>query len=358
VITLWTSRTRGAAAARAVLTPVALLYGGAMRARRWAYDTGVRRRYRLPCPAVTVGGLAVGGAGKTPLASWIAQWYARRGVRPAVLLRNYGGDEAELHRVAEPRAIVATGADRLHAGRRAVAAGAQVLVLDDGFQHLRVRPDVSLVLVSAESVGGPRWLLPAGPWREGWGTVRYADLVVLTVKTADPVAVAQAVDALRAQSRGRPVAVARLRIARLRGLRTAREIALGELAGRRVLAACGIADPRAFAAQLRAAGADVGLRAWRDHHPFSRRNVARLLSGAADADDVVVTAKDAVKLRTRWPAEAPEPLVAELGITWERGRAEVDRALARCLGDLPRRARRPAVTVHTGAAAAPAAPRP
>jgi len=353
-MTLWRSRGFGARLVRAALVPAALLFAAGMRARRWAYQAGLRPRYRLTLPAVAVGGLTVGGAGKTPMASWIARWFEHRGVRPAILLRGYGGDEAEVHRAAVPGGVVVTGGDRVRSARRAAAAGAQVLVLDDAFQHLRARADLQVVLVSAASLTASRWPLPAGPWRESWGTLIHADLIVLTVKAAPPAAVRDAVQALRARAPGRPVAVARLAITGLRGLRSARPVSLGELPGRRVLAACGIADPVAFATQLRAVGAEVTLRAWRDHHPFTGRDVERLLGAARGADYVVVTAKDATKLRARWPADVAEPLVAELGISWEHGRAEVDRALHRCLGDLPRRVRRRAGANSAGALTAAA----
>jgi tetraacyldisaccharide 4'-kinase len=354
VTTLWASRGIGARIARAALTPAALLYAVGMRTRRWAYQVGLRPSCGLSLPAVAVGGLTVGGAGKTPMATWIARWYQRRGVRPAVLLRGYGGDEAEIHRAAVPEAVVVTGADRVRSARRAAAGGAQVVVLDDAFQHLRVRPDVRVVLVSAESLAAPRWLLPAGPWRESWGTLIHADLIVLTVRVAAAAAVQDALRVLRARAPGRPVAVARLAITGLHGLRSARATSLAELAGKRVLAACGIADPISFATQLRAAGAEVTLRAWRDHHPFNGRDTDRLLGTARRCDYVVVTAKDATKLSALWPAEAAEPLVAELAVGWEHGRAEVDRALSSCLGDLPRRVRSRAGARPTGALTAAA----
>ncbi len=236
----------------------------------------------------------------------------------------------------------------MRSARQAAAAGARVLVLDDAFQHLRARADLQIVLVSAESLTAPRWPLPAGPWRETWGTLVHADLIVLTVKAAPPAMVREGVRALRARAPRRPVAVARLGITGLHGLRSTRRASLGDLAGKRVLAACGIADPAAFVAQLRVAGAGVALLAWRDHHPYTGRDVARLLGAARKADYVVVTAKDASKLRARWPADAPEPLVAELGISWEQGRAEVDQALYRCLGDLTRCVRCGAGTQATG----------
>jgi tetraacyldisaccharide-1-P 4'-kinase len=80
-----------------------------------------------------------------------------------------------------------------------------------------------------------------------------------------------------------------------------------------------VADPGSFAAQLGAAGASVQLLAYHDHHPYGAHDVARLVQAAAGADYVVITEKDAVKLRPRWPEDVPEPLVAVLEVRWERG---------------------------------------
>jgi tetraacyldisaccharide 4'-kinase len=212
-----------------------------------------------------------------------------------------------------------------------VAEGAQVLVLDDGFQHLQVARDADLVLVSAESAGLPRWTLPAGPWREGWRQLRRADLVVVTAKAASDTQVAQALARVRRSAPVSAVSVARLRLAGLAGLRTGARLPLDVLDGARVLAASGIADPAGFRKQLEGCGARVAARAWRDHHPFTPRDVTWVLRAAAKLDYVVVTAKDAAKLRALWPDAAPEALVARLTVEWEDGGRAVERVLRRCL---------------------------
>jgi tetraacyldisaccharide-1-P 4'-kinase len=94
-----------------------------------------------------------------------------------------------------------------------------------------------------------------------------------------------------------------------------------------VIVAAGIADPVSFAAQVRAFGASVQLTAYQDHHAYPPGDVARLARAAKDADYVVVTEKDAVKLRSRWPADAPEPLVAQLALRWEFNGDAVARVL-------------------------------
>lgn len=328
---LWQGRARRARLARVALVPPALAVRAAAAARAAAYRTGVLRVRRLPLPVVAVGNLAVGGAGKTPLASWIAGFYAEAGQRPAVLLRGYGGDEGQIHRRGVPEAVVIEHPDRAASAERAVAAGAQVAVLDDAFQRLDVARDLNVAVVSAESLRAPRWTLPAGPWREGWRALRRADLVVITRKAARQTAVAEVERVVRRVVPGTALAVARLTIIALRGLHSGRRLPPTALGGRRVLASAGIADPDTFARQLGRLAGEVRLAAWEDHHPFGETDVTVLLQLAHQVDYVVVTEKDAVKLGALWPVGAPEPLVAELGLRWERGRVFVERALRTAL---------------------------
>jgi tetraacyldisaccharide-1-P 4'-kinase len=99
------------------------------------------------------------------------------------------------------------------------------------------------------------------------------------------------------------------------------------LAGKRVVAASGIADPDAFVAQTKATGAAVQVATWKDHHDYRDEDVAWLAHAARRADHVVITQKDAVKLRNRWPASVPEPLVAMLDLEWEEGGEAIAAAL-------------------------------
>jgi len=102
---------------------------------------------------------------------------------------------------------------------------------------------------------------------------------------------------------------------------------VGVLAGRRVVAAAGIADPESFAQQLGASGASVQLVAYQDHHAYRQADLERLVRAATGGDYVVVTEKDAVKLRGRWPVTAPEPLVVGLAVRWERNGRALEQAL-------------------------------
>ncbi len=306
--------------------PASGLWGGAAWLRRSAYRTGALPSRRLGCPAVAIGNLSVGGSGKTPIADWVAARYVRAGHRPGILLRGVGHDETALHRDAVPEAVVVANPDRAAGAAEAIAAGADVLVLDDAFQRLDVVADLNVCLVSAESSLAARWLVPAGPWREGWRALGRASALIVTRKRADQQTAALLAERLRRYlPPGAVVAIARLDLASLTGLVSGKEFPVSMLAGRKVVAASGIADPAAFVAQVKGTGALVQVATWEDHHQFRDEDVAWLAHAARRADQVVLTAKDAVKLRRRWPASIPEPLVAGLRVTFEAGRTSHSR---------------------------------
>jgi len=217
-----------------------------------------------------------------------------------------------------PEAVVVADPDRAAGAERALANGAQVLVLDDAYQRLDVRRDLNILVMSAETTRAVRWPLPAGPWREGWAALDRADAVIVTRKRATAEAATALAGELEGLVRG-PIAVAHLGMGTLEGLVSGTRRSADTLAGKRVVAASGIADPDAFVAQTKATGAAVQVATWKDHHDYRDEDVAWLAHAARRADHVVITQKDAVKLRDRWPAAAPEPLVALLDLTWERG---------------------------------------
>jgi tetraacyldisaccharide 4'-kinase len=328
---LWTSRRLDARLARVALLPLAGAWHVAMALRALPYRAQWRVPKRLPLPTVAVGNLTVGGSGKTPLASWIAGYYAALGYRPGILLRGYrGGDEALVHTELVPEAVVVSHPNRHAAADRALAANAQVLVLDDAFQRLDVDRDLNVAVVSAESSYAAPWPVPAGPWRERWAALARADIVVVTRRRVDSAAARALARSLEGRLRTPcAVAVAHLAVHQYQGMLSGRLVPATALAGRRVVAAAAIGDPESFLAQTQATGAVVQAATWRDHHQFSEADLVWLARAAGTADYLILTRKDAVKLRRRWPAGAPEPLVAVLEVEWEAGAQELTSALQR-----------------------------
>jgi tetraacyldisaccharide 4'-kinase len=285
---LWTSRRTDARLVRLALLPASGLWRGAMAIREAAYRHGWIGIRDLPLPSVAVGNLTVGGSGKTPIAIWIAHYYVSRGLVPGILLRGYGNDETQVHQHAVPEAVVVADPDRVVGADRALARGAQVLVLDDAYQRLDVRRDLNIAVISAETTRAVRWSLPAGPWREGWGALGRADAVIVTRKRATAEAALALAATLETRVSG-PVAIAHLGLRYLEGMVSGRRHPASSLAGKRVVAASGIADPDAFVAQTKATGAAVQVASWNDHHFYREEVVAWLAHAARSADHIVIT---------------------------------------------------------------------
>jgi tetraacyldisaccharide 4'-kinase len=322
---LWTSGRLEARLARAVLVPASALWRGGMAARAAAYRRGWLAVRDLPLPSVSVGNLTLGGSGKGAVADWIATHYAAGGVSPAILVPG-AADDVLVHRHAVPGAIVLGDADPVAAGERALAQGAGVLILDDAYQRLDVHRDLNIAVVSAETTRAVRWTLPAGPWREGWAALQRAGAAVVTRKRA-PFEAAEGLASELAVAVQGPVAVVHLGLRYLEGLVSGERREAATLSGKRVVAASGIADPDAFVAQTKATGAAVQVATWKDRADFRDEDVAWLAHAARRADHVVITQKDAVKLRDRWPHRVPEPLVAVLELSWEAGEDQLAAAL-------------------------------
>jgi tetraacyldisaccharide 4'-kinase len=274
---------------------------------------------------VSVGNLAVGGTGKTPLASWVASALAEDGrYRPALLLRGYGSDEVLLHRSWTPDVPVLAVADRAEGAGAAVRAGATAIVLDDGFQHRRLIRDVDVVLLAVEDPWPPR-VLPRGPYREPASALGRAHAIVLTRRSAsgeDARARAGVVTATPGLREGVTTACVRIVTSDLQPLSS--EVGVPrqerrEPAGiRGALALTAIARPHAFRDDVaRYTEAAVELMAYGDHHHFTARD-ARAARVRAGDRPVVVTEKDAVKLR-RWVSELGETWVLRQRLEWDWG---------------------------------------
>lgn len=318
---VWEGADVGARVARVALSPLELAYRAIIAARGAMYDVGLLRTRATVLPAVSVGNLSVGGTGKTPIAAWVAAELRARGGRPAVILRGYGDDEPLVHATLNPAIPVVIAPDRVAGIAEARVGGADVVVLDDAFQHRRAARRADIVLVSADSWPRGRRLLPAGPFREPLRALRRAAFVIVTRKAASLDDARRVVAVLAANAPGVPVGVVSLQPLDLREAQGPAATPLDRLAGAKVHAIAAIADPRAFLAQLHQAGAaSVTASTFPDHHAFTAQEGIRLALAARDADVVVCTLKDAVKLAPHWPREAPRLWYVSQRVTVEHER--------------------------------------
>ncbi len=322
-----------------LLTPLTPLYGALVRARAAAYRRGLVRRVRLPVPVVSVGNLTLGGTGKTPTVRALVRDLARRGLKPAVLTRGYGrrsgqplvlvgpdvvtsaaqaGDEPVELAGHLPGVPVVVDRDRARGGAEAIRRGADVLLLDDGFQHLRLERDLDLVVMDAGDPWGGDALPPRGRLREPVAALGRASAILVNKLDADATGVPEAIARrLGALAPGVPVLGARLAPVRVR---TPDSVAPpSALAGKRVLPFAGIGRPSGFVELLSGLGAIIADERWfPDHHRYGEADLASLEDAARRAGAApVTTGKDAVKLPPGAPAWVVEVEVRPLGGSWD-----------------------------------------
>lgn len=303
-------------------TPPAFLRGLAwLYARGWhlyesLYRLKLKRRVQLPVPIVGVGSLRVGGAGKTPVAMAITRLLHESGLRVALLCSGYGGRRFNTTTLLEPGMqpdpleVGDEAVEALHTlkeipiavGRRRVAVAhaalhrwqPDVLVLDDGFQHLPLARTVDLVVLPAESPFGNGYCLPAGPLREPPAGLRRADALLLTrsPSTPPPSITHPALSRM-------PTFEAIIEPEGLEELISGRMLPPDALKGQAVIALTAIARADRFLQLLKQLGMQVSeARLFPDHYPFAREQW-----DWTRGRTLVMTAKDAVKLRTRLPAD-------------------------------------------------------
>jgi tetraacyldisaccharide 4'-kinase len=284
------------------------------------------RPWQAPLPVICVGNLVAGGAGKTPVALSLLEILRARGLKPAALTRGYGGaavgplrvvpgahdaaavgDEALLLAAAAPTWVAR---DRVAGAKAAAADGAQVIVMDDGFQNPALKKDLSLLVVDAAYGLGNGRVMPAGPLREmPAGGFARADAVVVVGERYIGETEKNLIG-------DRPVLRARLQPKDT------------SLQGKRVFAFAGIGHPEKFFETLLGLGAELaGTESFPDHQPYTATTLARLRSAAQAAGaQLVTTAKDAARLG----ADAPDIAVLDVDLAWDD-----KEALLRLLERLP-----------------------
>jgi tetraacyldisaccharide 4'-kinase len=287
-----------------LLAPLALLYALALLIRRRVYALGVLRATRIAAPVLVIGNLYVGGTGKTPLAIELVRALKQRGWTPGVVSRGYGASTGEARIVSpahtaadvgdEPLLIagatgapVAVGADRVLAAELLLRAAptCDIVVSDDGLQHLALARDLELAVVDERGQGNG-WVLPAGPLREPAGRLDSVDAIVLHGNAPAP----PSARSFRMKSH---LATQAYRLGDSHQLTPLAEFARRQQSGSpKIIAAAGIGVPRRFFEMLRATGLQIEDLPLPDHFDFRDDPFAM-----TDADVVLITEKDAVKCR-------------------------------------------------------------
>jgi tetraacyldisaccharide 4'-kinase len=279
-----------------MLRPFSWLYRLVMSVRRAGYSLGLLRSGHPGVPVIVVGNVSVGGTGKTPLALWLAGKLRDRGHIVGIATRGYGGRARGTHLVSardsalesgdeavllarRSGCLVCVAARRLEAARELVRRGCNVILCDDGLQHLALRRELEIAVVDGARGLGNGWMLPAGPLREPARRIGEVDLVVVNGSGFPVPGIAA----------DRTVHM-RLEPGMAVSLVDGEKQGLGAFRGRRVHAFAGIGNPDRFFSMLRGLGLECREQAFDDHHPFELRDFA-----TGDQDPILMTEKDAVK---------------------------------------------------------------
>jgi tetraacyldisaccharide 4'-kinase len=297
----------------------------AHKLRLQAYRQGWTPVRRLPCRVISVGNLTLGGTGKTPMVESVASFLQQEGLRVGVLSRGYGGRQSRSPTIVsdgkkclvppevagdEPVLLaehlagvpVVVGKDRYAAGMLAVEHfSVDVILLDDGFQHVQLARDLDILLLDAVRPFGNDRLFPRGDLREGPAAIARANAVVLTCWEAKTVPSLTAVKLLQPTL---PLFCSQHEPVDLRALADGHTMPLASLKGQPILAFCGIGTPDHFRQTLQRLGAEVvAFAAFPDHHPYSRPEVEQLilLAKQHSVEILVTTEKDGMRLRRLQP---------------------------------------------------------
>jgi tetraacyldisaccharide 4'-kinase len=303
------------------LSVLSWVYGVGIWIRATLYQRGVFKSKRLPCRVISVGNITVGGTGKTPLVAALAKELLRRGMHVGILSRGYrglkertggvlsdgsriyltpaeAGDEPFMLATMLSGVPVLVGKKRYEMGVHAYERfGVDVLILDDGFQHLMVKRDVDIVLIDTRRGFGNGRLFPRGPLREPLRCLHRASLLVLTkTEPSQPLDKIECV--LSTHAPAVPLYHTRYKPVSLVEVASGKKFPPQLVHGKKVLAFAGVADPEYFVHVLKGLGADI-VRAvhFPDHHRYMPEDMRNLGEYRDTVDCYVTTEKDYVKLQ-------------------------------------------------------------
>ena len=286
-------------------------YSAVIGLRNFLYYKGWLKTYRANAAVISIGNITTGGTGKTPLVIWLCNWLRQKNIECAILTRGYKAtknlklktqnyqDEPAILSKSCPEAGVIVNPDRVAGAEKAVKKfGADVLIMDDGFQHRRLGRDLDIVAIDATRPFGYGKVFPAGLLREPVASLKRADAVVITrCDQSAETRLTQLEDKLRlanpdmviARSIHTPICAKSL---------SRKEISIEELRDKRIFAFCGIGNPDAFLGTVKKLGINtVGSKIYNDHYHYTEDCLADIYEKAREsgADLILTTQKDWTK---------------------------------------------------------------
>lgn len=321
---------------KAFLWAISCVYGALVACHHFFYRINLLKSFRATCAVVSVGNITLGGTGKTPLAILLARRLRKNAKKGevAVLIRGYGEDEWKMLRdKLEPEGVgIFVGQDRIKSVRKAISLGAGTVVLDDGFQHLRLKRDLDIVLIDSSNPFGNGHIFPRGILRESLSNLKRADVIVLTKCGSMKSDIDAIKSRIKSIAPGAAILRARHKPLELHALWKGDKEKVGSLKGKKVCMFSGISDPSYFRETVGSTGALVESEfIFPDHHDYNKSDLGRIFSESAriGVDRIVTTEKDAIKVKAFHDQAWPEVWVLEVKFEIIEGDGALDACLHR-----------------------------
>ncbi len=302
---------------RNVLYLLSKIYGFVVKTRIFFYKEGIFKSIHLPIPVISVGNITTGGTGKTPTVEYISRYLQERNKRVVILSRGYAANLQQEHNFPANKACNdeylllkenipdipnLLSKDRIKSGLEAIRRfKAEYVVLDDGFQHLRLARDLNIVIIDTLNPFGYEHMVPRGMLREPLKELRRADMIILThADQCTPDKIRFIVDRLHEFAGYIPVIETIHKPTYLESVKDAKLLDINYLKGKRVFAFCAIGNPLSFRKSIEGLGAELlGLRIFPDHHHYTSSELIALNKemGGIQPDAIIITQKDKVKIR-------------------------------------------------------------
>lgn len=310
---------------KAILKFASIFYFLAYKTRLLLYKFKILKSYSLPALVISIGNITSGGTGKTSVTIDIAKYLLKRGYKVAVLSRGYkrnklgndgnilisdgqeilcdfeiSGDEPYLIAKNAPQAIVIVGKDRYKAGLTAIKLGAEVLILDDSYQHIRLNRNENILLLDSKEPFDNECLLPCGYLRELPESIKRATAIILS-NYSDSNQENINLDSIRKLDPNIPVVTMKYKLKELRALNIKKIISPEEAMSLKAVAFCGIGNPQSFLNTLKENNVSVSdCLIFPDHHNYSSDDLKNLTQLAIKnkVDNIITTEKDSIKIET------------------------------------------------------------
>ena len=319
---------------RFFLSVVGLFYGLIIKLRNSLYSNGKFKSHSAAAPVISIGNITTGGTGKTPLVIWLCNFLTGKNIPCAVLTRGYKTKDSDLSDepaiIAKncPDAKVVINPDRCAGAKRAVEKlDAKALVMDDGFQHRKLKRNLDIIVIDATCPFGYGKILPAGLLREPIHSLTRAHAVIITrcneVSAEDVRLIEEKVLTVNqyliiAKTQHCPVAIKAL---------NGNSLELDQLKGKRVFAFCGIGNPNSFFNTIDFLEANkVGGNVYNDHHQYKSDDMADIYEEASylNAELILTTQKDWTKVAILPPSQFNIPLAfLQIELKFTQGEDEI-----------------------------------